>query len=147
MNAFHYVLRSVAHYRAAYLGVLAGAVLGATVLLGALFAGDSVAASLRRIGEQRIGRTTHVLASGDRFFRQALADDLATASSAPTAPALIARGTATNPTTRSSIGNPTGRRRRSISASTRAGSGASISSVSPPTRTCGMVKACICAVW
>ena len=103
MNAFHYVLRSVAHYRAAYLGVLAGAVLGATVLLGALFAGDSVAASLRRIGEQRIGRTTHVLASGDRFFRQALADDLATAASAQTAPALIARGTATNPTTRSSI--------------------------------------------
>ena len=84
MNAFHYVLRSVAHYRAAYLGVLAGAVLGATVLLGALFAGDSVAASLRRIGEQRIGRTTHVLASGDRFFRQALADDLATAASAQT---------------------------------------------------------------
>lgn len=103
MTALRYVLRSVVHYRAAYLGVLAGAVLGATVLLGALFAGDSVAASLRRIGEQRIGRTTHVLASGDRFFRQALADDLATAASAQTAPALIARGTATNPTTRSSI--------------------------------------------
>ncbi len=103
MNAFRYVLRSVAHYRAAYLGVLAGAVLGATVLLGALFAGDSVAASLRRIGEQRIGRTTHVIASGDRFFRQALADDLATAAGLHTAPALIARGTTTNPTTRAAV--------------------------------------------
>jgi len=90
----------VAHYRAAYLGVLAGAVLGATVLLGALFAGDSVAASLRRIGEQRIGRTTHVVASGDRFFRQALADDLAAATGTRAAPALIARGTATHASTR-----------------------------------------------
>ncbi|MEO6244378.1 MAG: hypothetical protein ABIQ12_03000 [Opitutaceae bacterium] len=96
MNAFRYVLRSVLHYRFAYLGVLAGATLGATVLLGALFAGDSVAASLRRIGEQRIGRATHVLASGDRFFRQALADDLSAAIGGQAAPALIARGTATN---------------------------------------------------
>ncbi|MSU22594.1 MAG: FtsX-like permease family protein, partial [Opitutus sp.] len=100
MNAFRYVLRSVAHYRAAYLGVLAGAVLGATVLLGALFAGDSVAASLRRIGEQRIGRATHVLASGDRFFRQALGDDLTAAAGVRAAPVLLARGTATNPSTR-----------------------------------------------
>ncbi len=103
MNAFRYVLRSVAHYRAAYLGVLAGAVLGATVLLGALFAGDSVAASLRRIGEQRIGRATHVVASGDRFFRQALAEDLASAAGVHTAPALIARGTASNPSSRAAV--------------------------------------------
>ncbi len=38
-------------------------------------------------------------------------------------------------------------RSASISASTRAGSGASISSVSAPPRSAGMVKACICAVW
>ena len=43
MTAARYIFRSVAHYRFAYLGVLAGAVLGATVLLGAMFAGDSVA--------------------------------------------------------------------------------------------------------
>ncbi len=102
MTALRYILRSVAHHRFAYLGVLAGAVLGATVLLGALFAGDSVAASLRRIGAQRIGRASHVLASGDRFFRQALADDLATASGVRAAPVLLARGTATNAATRAS---------------------------------------------
>ena len=102
MTALRYILRSVAHYRAAYLGVLAGATLGATVLLGALFAGDSVAASLRRIAEQRIGHTTHVLASGDRFFRQALADDVAVAAGVHTAPVLLARGMATNPSTRAS---------------------------------------------
>ena len=100
MTALGHVLRSVLHYRFAYLGVLAGAVLGATVLLGALFAGDSVAASLRRIGEQRIGRATHVLASGDRFFRQALAEDFASAAGVRTAPALLARGIVSNPATR-----------------------------------------------
>ncbi len=100
MTAFRYILRSVLHYRFAYLGVLAGAVLGATVLLGAMFAGDSVAASLRRIGEQRIGRATHVVASGDRFFRQGLAEDFAGAAGVRVAPVLLARGTATNPATR-----------------------------------------------
>lgn len=100
MHALRFVLRSVLHYRHAYLGVLAGAVLGATALLGALFAGDSVSASLQSIAAQRLGRTTHVLAAGDRFFREALAADLAAAAGVRTAPVLLARGTATHSTTR-----------------------------------------------
>lgn len=102
MTVFSYILRSVRHYRFAYLGVLAGAALGATVLLGALFAGDSVAASLRAIGEKRIGRATHIVSSGDRFFREYLAADFASAAGVRAAPVLLARGTATNPTTRGS---------------------------------------------
>ncbi len=102
MTALRYVLRSVAHYHFAYLGVFLGATLGATVLLGALFAGDSVAASLRTIAAQRLGRTTHVLASGDRFFRQALADDLAAATGVRAAPVLLARGTVTHQNSRAS---------------------------------------------
>jgi hypothetical protein len=102
MTVLSYILRSVRHYRFAYLGVLAGAALGATVLLGALFAGDSVAASLRSIGEKRIGRATHILASGDRFFREALAGDFSAAAGVRAAPVLLARGTATNPSTRAS---------------------------------------------
>ncbi len=100
MTVFSYILRSVRHYRFAYLAVLAGAALGATVLLGALFAGDSIAASLRAIGEMRIGRATHIVASGDRFFRAGLAADLAAAAGLRAAPVLLARGTATNPATR-----------------------------------------------
>ena len=42
MNVTRYLLRSVVHHRHAHVGTFAGAVLGATVLLGALFAGDSV---------------------------------------------------------------------------------------------------------
>jgi putative ABC transport system permease protein len=94
MRPAHYILRSLVHYRFAYLGVLAGAVLGATVLLGALFAGDSVAASLKQIGAKRIGQTTHLLSAGDRFFRQALADDFSTAAKVKSAPLIVARGTA-----------------------------------------------------
>src|SRR5688572_17880582 len=100
MTSLRYIFRSLIHHRFAYLGVLAGTVLGATVLLGALFAGDSVEASLRQIGEKRIGRTTHVLTAGDRFFRQALASDLATTAKVRTAPLVFARGTAVAPSTR-----------------------------------------------
>lgn len=98
MTARHYLFRSLLHHRYAYLGVFLGAVLGATVLLGALFAGDSVKASLRRIAESRIGRTTHLVSSGDRFFREALAADLAAATQARVAPVLYARGAATHAT-------------------------------------------------
>src|SRR5262249_3719141 len=73
MTVARYLRRSLAHHRFAYLGVFAGAVLGAAVLLGALFAGDSVERSLRDIGENRTGRATHVLLAGDRFFRETLA--------------------------------------------------------------------------
>src|SRR5262245_34752171 len=100
VSSLRYILRSLAHHRFAYLGVLAGAVLGATVLLGALFAGDSISASLRELGRKRIGRTTHILAAGDRFFRQELADELASAASLSAAPVLLARGTAPVPSTR-----------------------------------------------
>jgi putative ABC transport system permease protein len=93
MKAAHYIVRSFLHYRFAYLGVLAGAVVGATVLLGALFAGDSVEKSLRRIGEMRVGRATHLLTAGDRFFREALADDLARVAQVRVAPLVYARGT------------------------------------------------------
>ena len=39
MNAFTFIRRGTWHYKVSYLGVWAGAVLGATVLLGALLAG------------------------------------------------------------------------------------------------------------
>jgi putative ABC transport system permease protein len=93
MTTPQYILRSLLHYRFAYLGVFVGAILGATVLLGALFAGDSVGASLRRIGENRTGRATHVVTAGDRFFRQELAGDVARVTQAHVAPVMYARST------------------------------------------------------
>lgn len=95
MKAAGYIFRSLGYYRIAYLGVLLGAILGAMVLLGALFAGDSVEKSLRQIGANRTGQATHLIASGDRFFRTELAADLARAAPVRIAPVLYARGTAT----------------------------------------------------
>ncbi len=75
MKTSTFIVRGLHHYRGAYLGVLLGSALGAMVLLGALFAGDSVKSTLRQIAEQRTGRTTLVLAGGENFFRAGLADD------------------------------------------------------------------------
>lgn len=96
MSSFSFILRGLRHYRSAYLGVLLGSALGAMVLLGALFAGDSVKSTLRQIAEQRTGRTTVVLAGGENFFRASLANDLPN-----TAPVLQLRSQVDTPSGRS----------------------------------------------
>lgn len=96
MTASAFILRGLRHYRSAYLGVLLGSALGAMVLLGALFAGDSVKSTLRQIAEQRTGRTSLVLAGGENFFRARLANDLP-----GTAPVLQLRSQVDTPSGRS----------------------------------------------
>jgi putative ABC transport system permease protein len=96
MTARSFILRGLHHYRGAYLGVLLGAALGAMVLLGALFAGDSVRFTLRQIASERTGNTSLVLAGGENFFRAALADTLA-----PVAPVLHLRSQVDTPAGRS----------------------------------------------
>lgn len=96
MKTSTFILRGLRHYRSAYLGVLLGSALGAMVLLGALFAGDSVKSTLRQIAEQRTGRTTLVLAGGENFFRAHLARDLP-----GTAPVLQLRSQVDTPSGRS----------------------------------------------
>ncbi len=96
MTPSAFILRGLRHYRSAYLGVLLGSALGAMVLLGALFAGDSVKSTLRQIAEQRTGRTTLVLAGGENFFRARLANDLP-----GTAPVLQLRSQVDSPSGRS----------------------------------------------
>ena len=94
MSTRHYIFQSLWHYRYAYIGVLLGSVLGAMVLLGALFAGSSVKESLRQISENRVGKTTHLITGGDRFFREALAGELEKDSDLIAAPVLLAKGVA-----------------------------------------------------
>jgi ABC-type antimicrobial peptide transport system permease subunit len=96
MTARDFILRGLRHYRGAYLGVLMGSALGAMVLLGALFSGDSVKSTLRQIAEQRSGRTTLVLAGGENFFRASLSNNLP-----GTAPVLQLRGQVDTPSGRS----------------------------------------------
>ena len=73
MKSTEFIWKGIRHYRSAYWGVLAGAAVGAMVLLGALMAGDSVQESLTRSAEMRTGKVAKIFSGGERFFR----DDLA----------------------------------------------------------------------
>lgn len=92
MTVASFVLRGLWFFRKSYLGVLAGSALGAMILLGALMAGDSVKETLRHVAEVRLGKVDAVLSGGDRFFRSALADDMAGVGAAPV---LFLKATAT----------------------------------------------------
>ena len=76
MTALTFIRRGLRHYRGSYLGVLAGAALGSMVLLGALFAGDSVRETLRHLSEQRVGRVESVVVGGENFVTRDLATRL-----------------------------------------------------------------------
>lgn len=69
------ILRSLRFYWRTHLGVLAGVAVTCAILTGALVVGDSVRFSLRQLALARLGRVTHAIATGDRFFREKLADE------------------------------------------------------------------------
>jgi putative ABC transport system permease protein len=83
---------SLRFYARSHLGTLLGVTVAGAILTGALAIGDCVRESLRDLALARIGRTTFALASADRFFRSALADDLQ-----PAAAVLQLPGTAATP--------------------------------------------------
>lgn len=93
MSGVSFMLRGLWFFRRSYLGVLAGAALGAMVLLGALMAGDSVKSSLQKVAAARLGKVNAVLAGGDRFFRAGLAGEL-TGAATQAAPVLWVKATA-----------------------------------------------------
>jgi ABC-type lipoprotein release transport system permease subunit len=97
-NFRHLVLRSLRFYAASHLGTLLGVTVASAVLVGALAVGDSVRGSLREMALARIGRVSFALASPDRFFRAALADDMrAGISNGLAAAVLQLPGTAATP--------------------------------------------------
>jgi putative ABC transport system permease protein len=88
---------NIAHFWRRNLGVILGTALCTMVLAGALLVGDSVRESLRRIAEQRIGQVDSLLFTEDRFFREALAEQLNEKLDATAAPIFILRGSVSNP--------------------------------------------------
>ena len=73
VKSFPFILKGIRHYRKAYYGVLAGAAVGAMVLLGALMAGDSVQESLSKSAALRTGKAAQIFTGGERFFQADLA--------------------------------------------------------------------------
>jgi ABC-type lipoprotein release transport system permease subunit len=83
---------SLRFYAKSHLGTVLGVAVASAILVGALAIGDCVRESLRDLALARIGKTTFALASADRFFRSALAEDLQ-----PAAAVLQLPGTAATP--------------------------------------------------
>lgn len=72
MKSVSFIWKGIRHYRSAYFGVLAGAAVGAMVLLGAMMAGDSVQHSLDQSAQLRTGKAAQIFTGGERFFRSDL---------------------------------------------------------------------------
>jgi ABC-type antimicrobial peptide transport system permease subunit len=77
MTFWTLIVRSLRFHARSHLGALLGAAAGSAVLIGALVVGDSVRGSLREMALARLGRVQLALAGNDRYFRAALADELA----------------------------------------------------------------------
>lgn len=97
-----YHIRSATYHRRTNLAVALGAAVATASLTGALMVGDSMRGSLREIAVGRLGRVDHSLVA-QRFFRQALADELAVSPKIQSpgdftnvAPAILLRGGVTH---------------------------------------------------
>jgi len=94
MTRKRFLYRSLIHYRKTHLWVILGTMMSTAILVGAFIIGDSVRYSLRKIVIDRLGDTEFALASGDRFFRAQVADELTAHLRVPVAPLLQTRGIA-----------------------------------------------------
>ncbi|MBU0617433.1 MAG: FtsX-like permease family protein, partial [Planctomycetes bacterium] len=93
--------RSLRHYWRAHLAVVLGVVAGTAALTGALLVGDSMRGSLREAALDRLGTIDYAL-TAPRFFREALADELA---DPPTrmCSVILARGGCTHAESRATV--------------------------------------------
>jgi len=96
MNLGRLVKSSLCFYWRTNTGVLVSVAVAAAILTGALFLGDSVRYSLKRLVAVRLGEVELALAGQNRFFRAELADDLAAELEAEVAPVLQLRGLIAN---------------------------------------------------
>ncbi len=94
------LFRSLLYHRGIHFAVALGVAVGAAVLSGALLVGDSVRGSLRDLTLDGLGAIDHALVT-DRYFREALAEDLSDATNFAyafdrAAPAVFIRGSVEN---------------------------------------------------
>ena len=92
MTRLIFILKTFFYYFKANLLVALSVAICTAVLTGALIIGDSVRFSLEQSTFYRLGNTSHLISSNDRFFRQELAGDLARNGKVGAAPLLILEG-------------------------------------------------------
>ena len=100
MNFYRLVRRNLTYFWLTNLAVVTGVGVAVAVLAGALLVGASVRGSLRDLALLRLGSVDQVVTSGG-FFREALADDLRSASDlaatfGDTAPLIVLEGFVTH---------------------------------------------------
>ena len=91
MTTWTFIRQNLGFYWRTHLGVILGTALGAMVLTGSLLVGDSVKATLSHQAELRVGRVESIVTSGDKLFREKLAEECGAA------PVLLLRGSVTTP--------------------------------------------------
>lgn len=94
MTRFKLIINNFTFYLKANLLVAVGVAISTAVLTGALIIGDSVTYSLEKSAYCRLGNTTHVVTTSDRFFRAGLAKRLSAKGGFHVAPALVLEGLA-----------------------------------------------------
>lgn len=78
MNFLQILKRDLWFYRRSHLAMAMLAAVCCAVLTGAMLVGDSIQHTLLKLGEMRLGKKTKMaMATGDRFFRQEIAEELA----------------------------------------------------------------------
>jgi ABC-type antimicrobial peptide transport system permease subunit len=105
MSLISLILSNLKYYRKSYLAILAGTVISTAVLTGALVVGDSVRFSLIQLTDIRLGKTRFAIHSGDRFFRQKLATELADHTKSQVAAVLQLVGIAVNSDKKNQVSN------------------------------------------
>lgn len=94
MTRLKLIVNSFFHYLRANLLVATGVAISTAVLTGALIIGDSVTFSLEQSTFYRLGMTTHLISTTDRFFRSQLGSDLALQGGFDVAPTMVLEGMA-----------------------------------------------------
>jgi ABC-type lipoprotein release transport system permease subunit len=94
MTIARFIRNNLIYYFRKNLLLAAGIAVSGAVLTGALLVGDSVEYSLNRIVELRLGRVTHVIQAGDRYFTSDLAGHMRDQLNVPVSAMLIQEGMA-----------------------------------------------------
>lgn len=94
MKTIRFIRNNLRYYFRKNLLLALGVSISGAVLTGALMVGDSVEYSLNRIVEHRLGRITHVLKAGDRYFTQELSDEVGQSLQVPVSSLLLQEGSA-----------------------------------------------------
>ena len=94
MNSIRFIKNNLIYYRKKNLLLALGVAISGAVLTGALIVGDSVEYSLNSIVDQRLGKVTHVLKAGDRYFTGGLVHRVGEQLQNPVSSVLLQEGIA-----------------------------------------------------